>query len=695
MKSQVAKVVLVVTLLMSTVLVSSTSAAPLAAGGTTRLIPVAGITSPQTGDYSPSGSGDVTQAEFPGQLDEADGPGPYPGTIVDRSLSKGTGNGVSVNSGKKAKSNPQFNTGFEGLNLFQQRYARGGNQFTVEPPDQGMCVGNGYVLEAVNDVLNVYNTSGQSVLPDNTSTNIVSGFPTDVNHAVDLNSFYGYAPAINRTTGVRAQFVTDPSCLYDATTQRFFVVVLTLETRSNGSFTGKNHLDIAVSNTYNPTGAWAIYRVPVQDDGTDGTPDHGCALNNDGTGHGPCLGDYPHIGADANGFYVTTNEYAFFPNFVYMGAQIYAFSKAALASGAASVAMTQFDTRHSGVGGHPGFTVWPSQSPGSNQFNTGAGGTEYFLSSDAGDEAQCDSGTVCNGGSGTSTDLLVWSLTNTSSLNTASPSLNLSNKVLTVAQYGIPPRQQQPGSGTPPTTDVPQGYCINDTTTPTIAGTGCWRLLFGGQPAHNEVISRPDSNDTRMQQVMYANGKLWGSLDTALNPDGGAQRAGIAWYIVNPTTPKVVMQGYLGAAGHDFTYPAIGVTASGRGVMAFTDTGDTTNPSAAFAPIDAIVGVGPWNVVNGGQGATQDDGFTSYKSQVGSPPRTRWGDYGAAAVDGNSVWIASEYIAHACDYTTWGGRFFGAATGDNKLGTCAASPGAAGPRSALGNWSTRISKLTP
>ena len=78
---------------------------------------------------------------------EEDGPGLYQGMIVNRSLSDGIGNGVSVNSGKKAKSNPQFSTGFEGLNLFQQRYARGGNQFTVEPPDQALCVGNGYVLE--------------------------------------------------------------------------------------------------------------------------------------------------------------------------------------------------------------------------------------------------------------------------------------------------------------------------------------------------------------------------------------------------------------------------------------------------------------------------------------------------------------------------------------------------------------------
>src|SRR6266702_3322891 len=269
------------------------------AGSAATQIAAAGSTAPKTGAYTPSGDGDVTQAEFPEQLDEPDGPGPFPGIITNRCLSQGSGTGASVSSGKKAKSTPQFNTGFEGLNLFQQRYARGGNQFTIEPPDQALCAGGGYVVEAVNDVLNVYNTSGHSVLPDNTAANIVSGFPTDVNHAVDLNSFYGYAPAITRSTGVRAQFVTDPSCLYDAATQRFFVVVLTLETHANGSFTHVNHLDIAVSQTSNPTGLWNIYRVDVTHDGSNPDASNAC----------PCLGDSPHIGADANGFYVTTNAY--------------------------------------------------------------------------------------------------------------------------------------------------------------------------------------------------------------------------------------------------------------------------------------------------------------------------------------------------------------------------------------------------
>ncbi len=669
------------------------AAAPLAGGGTQQ-IPSGGTTSLTTGAFTPSGLNDATQVEFAGQMDTAAGPSAYGGAIVNRSLSRGAGHGDSTDDDKRAKSSPVFNMGFEGLNLYQQRYARGGNQFTVEPPDQGMCVGNGFVVEAVNDVLNVYSAStGQSVLPDNTATNIVGGFPRNVNHAVDLNSFYGYAPAINRTTGVRAQFVTDPSCLYDAATQRFFVVVLTLETFPNGAFTHVNHLDLAVSQTSNPAGLWTIYRKDVTNDGT----------NTGGVNPGPYLGDYPHIGADANGFYITTNAYPWCCN-GFSGAQIYAFSKAQLAAGAASVNMVHLDTSGmvnvpSDAGAtQPGFTVWPAQSPGLSSGEADNenenGGAEFFLSSNAADEATHP--VAGFGGNYTSSQLVLWTLKNTGSLNSASPSLSLSANVLSVNPYALPPKQQQPGSGTLATTAAPQGFCINDTTTLLFNGaTGCWRLLFGGQPAHNEVISTPDSNDTRMQQVTYANGKLWGALDTALNPGGGPQRAGIAWFIIDPHAGKIVRQGYLGSAGYDFTYPAIGVTQSGRGVMAFTATGNTTNPSAAYAAIDAKAGVSAWDIVSGGEGQAQDDGFTSYKSQVGNPPRTRWGDYGAAAVDGNSIWIASEYIASACNYTTWGGPFFAGGTGDNLLGTCSGAPGATGLRAALGNWSTRISKFTP
>src|SRR5438067_10916598 len=100
------------------------------------------------------------------------------------------------------------------------------------------------------------------------------------------------------------------------------------------------------------------------------------------------------------------------------------------------------------------------------------------------------------------------------------------------------------------------------------------------------------------------------------------------------------MQGTYGVAGADLTYPAIGVTAAGRGVMAFSYTDATTNPSAAYAPIDASVGGGDTHII--ATGAARHDGLTSYKSQVRNPPRTRRGDHRAAAVDGHSVWVASE-----------------------------------------------------
>jgi hypothetical protein len=659
----------------------------VASAATSRQIPIAGTATAQTGAFAPSGTNDATQVEFFAEVDGDQGPEPFSGTITGRSLSQGAGGGASTPSTKKAKSSPAVNTSFEGLNFYQQRYARGGNQFSIEPPDQGLCVGNGYVFEAINDVVNIYNGSGQSVLPDNTAGNIVSGFPRNVNHAVDLNSFYGYPPAVNRTTGALGPELTDPSCLYDAATQRWFVVVLTLDRNSAGALNLINHLDVAVSQTSNPTGAWNIYKVDVTGDGT----------NTGGVNPGPYLGDYPHIGADANGFYVTTNAYPWCCN-GFSGAQIYAFSKAQLAAGAASVTMQHIDTSGlvpvpSEAGStQPGFTVWPAQSPGTASFNTANGGTEYFLSSNAADEAQKPvSGSA---GTRTSSQLVVWTLTNTASLNTATPSASLSTRVIGAEQYGVPPKAKQPRSGAAPTENAPQGFCINDTVTLLFNGqTGCWRLLFGAEPAHNEVVSTPDANDTRMQQVTWANGKLWGALDTAVNPDSGPQRAGIAWFVVNPDAGKLVNQGYLGTTGHDLTYPAIGVTASGRGVMAFTDTGDATYPSAAYAAIDAKAGVSAWDDV--ATGAAPDDGFTSYKAQVGNPPRTRWGDYGAAAVDGNSIWIASEYIANSCDYTAWGGPFFADGTGDNLLGTCGGASHGPGVRGALGNWSTRISELTP
>src|SRR5260221_3982299 len=73
--------------------------------GTIKTVTSAGVGSPTSGAFTPSGSHDVTQAEFGGETDDAAaGPGPYSGTIVSRSSSHGTGNGKPTSSGKQATS---------------------------------------------------------------------------------------------------------------------------------------------------------------------------------------------------------------------------------------------------------------------------------------------------------------------------------------------------------------------------------------------------------------------------------------------------------------------------------------------------------------------------------------------------------------------------------------------------------------
>src|SRR5262249_15591666 len=158
-----------------------------ASGGFSRTISSGGVTSPAAG-LTGNAAG-VEDPEFAGEPEgdaEGGGAGNDSHHGVDRSLSgPTTGHGRSVSANKQAKSNPELNVSFNGLNFRQQRLANGGNQFSVEPPDQGMCAGNGFVVETVNDVFRVFHTDG-----------------TPATGVVDLNSFYGYPPALIRPAGV-------------------------------------------------------------------------------------------------------------------------------------------------------------------------------------------------------------------------------------------------------------------------------------------------------------------------------------------------------------------------------------------------------------------------------------------------------------------------------------------------------------
>lgn len=662
-------------LLVSSVITPALQATPVEAAPGTRQIPSSGtvhlVSTPAAADLS-----GVQAPEFAPDVDSAHDDNQ--GSAVGLRRGAGPAGGGTVAPGPNVASShvvqaaAKVTTSFTGLNLRQQRLANGGNQFTVEPPDQGLCIGHGFVIESVNDVIQVFDTAG-----------------TPLSGVVDLNSFYGYPAQFNRTTGLQGPFVTDPTCWFDPDTQRFYHVVLTLEVfPDTGDFTGVNHLDLAVSVSNDPFDGFNRYRIDVTDDGTDAlgtgtlTPNHGCPPGGPPRPghHAPthpnaCIGDFPHIGADNNGIYLTTNEYCLFcAGIGFHAAQVYAFNKDALAAGAASVPVTQIDT-HGMQDGKPGFTLWPATSPTVGDFDLFAGGTEWFTSSNAAEEV---SGVPNSAGHNHSDQIVVWGLSNTKSLRSATPDIRLHNATVTVDNYTVPPPSNQK-VGPAPLKD-----CLNDTTLPTPFGMGCWSAILVNEPKHNEVEGPLDSSDSRVLSTTFTRGFLWGTLDTGVDV-GGATKAGVLFYIISPrignegaVSTFLVRQGHIAVANNNVIYGTVAATHTGRAVVGFTLAGADHFPSAAYVSLNSPASAADVKVIAEGLGP--QDGFTEYNSLSNTGvARPRWGDYGASVATGdNTIWLANEWIAQTCTLAQYMSAPFG---------SCG------GTRVTLGNWATRVTEL--
>ncbi len=500
--------------------------------------------------------------------------------------------------------NPGF-SGFNGLSHFDQRNAGTGaftnTQFSLEPPDQGMCASNNFVLDSINTALEVRSTKGALL-----------------NGPTPINQFFGLAPELNRTTVTFGDFTSDPKCYFDPATQRWFLTVLQISVDpASGAMIAPTHTLIAVSQTSDPTGNWRIFSIDTTNDGTDGTPSHANC---------PCFGDQPLIGANADGFFVTTNEFPLFTG-GFNGAQVYAISKRGLVQAAsnpgsaftskvvlidASQALVPF--------GGLSFSIQPSTQPAGIQLGLENNGTEYFLSS-------LDfTSTVDN-------RIATWALTNTRSLDQSTPNVNLTFTVIKSQLYGQPVPVTQKNGPTPFATSQ-------------------------GAP-----IGFLNSNDDRMNQVVFAAGVLWSGVNTIVQKPGEAARTGIAFFGVLPFFAKgqlnalLVKSGYVAVDGENVLFPSIGVNVIGEGVMSFTLSGPDFFPSAAYMPI-SLLHTGDVHVASAG--TAPEDGFTCV-----APDRLcRWGDYSAAVAspDGRSIWLATEFIPNT-------------------------------PRTVLANWGTFISNV--
>ena len=525
----------------------------------------------------------------------------------DATLTPGGPNPTPQN---RATSNPGF-TGFNGLTHADQRNAGTGayanTQFSLEPPDQALCVGRGFVTESVNTALAVHRTDG-----------------TRIAGPTALNQFFGLAPEINRTTGKRGDFTSDPKCYFDSDTGQWFFTLL----QEDPAPSVRTHTLIGVSKTSDPTGAWFRLRLDTTDDGLNGTPAHpGC----------PCIGDQPLIGADHFGFYISTNEFTNRgnnPSF-FNGVQLYALSKWSLAAGVLP-AVVHIDNL--GVDDATDVSVQPTTTPslrGERDATDAAdeednGGTEYFLS---GQFAFNDQNLIA-----------AWALTNTSSLSSATPSVQLFHAGVTVEQYSLPISVRQKDG------PRPLGNSL-------------------GQPA-----PRITMNDFRMGQAVYAKGRIYGALNTRIQPtqadqidaNGTTRHDGVAWFIVKPSFDNGAFQARLRAEGYvslvDATtgFAGVAVNKQGQAALGFSIVGKHEFPSTGYATISEKTDTSDVHVA--GVGFAPADGFTGY---LPNGVIERWGDYGAGVADEDgNLWFASEYIPNL-------------------------------PRTQLANWGTFIGRLVP
>ncbi len=563
--------------------VGAVTASAASPGATVSHLTYLGTTSLRATGANATGNGDTVNEFSPAGLtvDEAI---PNSGTSAARLPA----NNVPkvANNGLAAPGNEMVRT-FAGLNHYDQRNAGTGGytqtQFSLEPPDQALCVGGGSVVESVNTAIAAYSTDGT--------------LKTDI---TPLNQLFGLAPEIDRNTGTYGDFTSDPKCIYDS--GHFILSILQADVNpATGAFSGPTSVMLAVSASSDPAGAWNVYKLDTTNDGAS------C----------PCLPDQPLIGADANGFYVTTNSFPLFEN-GFNGAQVYAIAKSQLESGGSSIdAVNVPVVAPAGFDGPP-YSLQPAKTaPGTPD----VAGTEYFLS------ALDFNATLDN-------RIALWTLTGTDTLGSTTPSLTLTGKVIGSEVYGQPPMAQQSNTGPFPLRDY-----LNINPQPVLYGG-----LFDRAQYHTELLN---SNDDRMNEVVYAGGKLYGALNSVVKPAQGTVQTGIAWFVVDPSQGTMANQGYLAVSGESLLYPAFGVNSDGKGAIGVTITGLDMHPSTAYAMFDGS-GFGLLHISQAGPVA--EDGFTGYENVLPNGRRpsnttgvARWGDYGAAVVDTDgSIWLANE-----------------------------------------------------
>lgn len=455
----------------------------------------------------------------------------------------------------------------------------------VEPPDQGTCAGpdasgQPITFDFVNDAAAAYTTGGKVVMP-----------------VTPAWAMFGLQPSA---------FLSDPRCYYDASSQRWFFTMFTV-----GSPAPSTQY-IAVSATSDPVGEYAVFGFDTTD-------------TKNPLGDCPCFGDYDMIGADANGFYITTNEFSNIANPAgtpyFNGTVLYAVSKqgleAAAAAGRRSVKPPSI-ARYQITGDPYGYSAdasggTPAQSNGPYHLSpaatppdgTYAPDTEYLVESNS--ELYSDN------------HLIVYALTQTDLLGSGKTLPPLAATEITTEPYAFPPNAIQKNG------PLPLGS------------------TYGWQGSTPEL--QADFN--AVQETTFSAGHLYTELDTATVTSSDSGQDGVAWFDLTPSSSatalsaSVAHQGYVATSGN-LLYPDMVVNGAGNGYLDFSMSGQSAYPSAAYV---SVVGGQPTGDIHlAAAGAAPEDGFTCYQPFATPAVGCRWGDYSAGAVYQGRVYMMTEYI---------------------------------------------------
>jgi len=498
---------------------------PLTAGASSTVTVYApatlGVVSPTTGPtaaapgqtvtHSPRGAhelpGITANAHAASAVDGAAGAAPTVASSVLENF-----NGTSSNDSRKTNFNQEF-----------------------EPPDQGLCVGNGYVMEPVNSAYRIFKTNGKTL-----------DGPINVNDLFDQGA---------------TQFTSDPRCYYDPTTNTWFATILFLSGGENPD--GKSsQLDIAVNSSGNPENIWTQYEVNTTDAGGNGCP---------------CFGDQPTLGIDQDNLYVTTNEFSILgPQF--NGAQVFAFSKKDLVGGVPAH-FARFS--HLQIGGTHASSVQPA-------ITTGTPNAEFFLSTQ---DSQAGDKDAPNGGVGS--QIGVWAMTNRTALQHGHSPV-LSSTLITSETYGQPPPAAQKGATSTidsgddrmQQTQYIQGTIWGENTTsvtvgndPTVRAGAAWFSVhptLSGNHIGASVIQHQG------YEVLAGNNVIYPAVQAL--PSGNAA---MVFTVTGPDHFPSAAYAVLGAGGSSFG--AIHITANGTGPYALASTRWGDYSWAVIDPSDTSV----------------------------------------------------------------------------------------------------------